>query len=81
MTTTQLTKPRPAEDTLIDALRGCRDVKELKALDKEVRNEVDDHLAEALAGPIPPPEELYENIFIEDATARGIELADSHIVA
>jgi len=42
---------------------------------------VDDHLAEALAGPIPPPEELFENMFIEDATARGIELADSHIVA
>ena len=33
VTSTQLTKPRPAEDTLIDALRGCRDVKELKALD------------------------------------------------
>ena len=31
MTSTQLTKPRPAEDTLIDALRGCLDVKELKA--------------------------------------------------
>ena len=36
MTTTQLTKPRPAEDTLIDALRGCRDVKELKALEQRL---------------------------------------------
>ena len=37
MTSTQLTKPRPAEDTLIDALRGCRDVKELKAACKGKR--------------------------------------------
>ena len=35
VTTTQLTKPRPAEDTLIDALRGCRDVNELKALEQQ----------------------------------------------
>ena len=36
VTSTQLTKPRPAEDTLIDALRGCRDVKELKALEQRL---------------------------------------------
>ena len=36
VTSTQLTKPRPAEDTLIDALRGCRDVNELKALEQRL---------------------------------------------
>ena len=41
MTTTQLTKPRPAEDTLIDALRGCRDVKELKALEQRLASSTD----------------------------------------
>ena len=41
VTTTQLTKPRPAEDTLIDALRGCRDVKELKALEQRLASTTD----------------------------------------
>ena len=41
MTSTQLTKPRPAEDTLIDALRGCRDVKELKALELRLASTTD----------------------------------------
>ena len=41
MTTTELTKPRPAEDTLIDALRGCRDVKELKALEQRLASTTD----------------------------------------
>ena len=41
MTSTQLTKPRPAEDTLIDALRGCRDVKELKALEQRLASSTD----------------------------------------
>ena len=41
MTSTQLTKPRPAEDTLIDALRGCRDVKELKALEQRLASTTD----------------------------------------
>ena len=41
MTTTQLTKPRPAEDTLIDALRGCRNVKELKALEQRLASSTD----------------------------------------
>ena len=41
MISTQLTKPRPAEDTLIDALRGCRDVKELKALEQRLASTTD----------------------------------------
>ena len=41
VTSTQLTKPRPAEDTLIDALRGCRDVKELKALEQRLASTTD----------------------------------------
>ena len=41
MTSTQLTKPRPAEDTLIEALRGCRDVKELKALEQRLASTTD----------------------------------------
>ena len=41
VTITQLTKPRPAEDTLIDALRGCRDVKELKALEQRLASTTD----------------------------------------
>ena len=41
MTTTQLNKARPAEDTLIDALRGCRDVKELKALEQRLASSTD----------------------------------------
>ena len=32
---------RPAEDTLIDALRGCRDVKELKALEQRLASTTD----------------------------------------
>ncbi len=41
MTDTHITKPRPAEDTLIDALRGCRDVKELKALEERLAASTD----------------------------------------
>ena len=41
VTSTQLTKARPAEDTLIDALRGCRDVKELKALEQRLASSTD----------------------------------------
>ena len=41
VTSSQLTKPRPAEDTLIDALRGCRDVKELKALEQRLASTTD----------------------------------------
>ena len=41
MTSPQITKPRPAEDTLIDALRGCRDVKELKALEQRLAASTD----------------------------------------
>ena len=41
VTSTQLTKPRPAEDTLIDALRGCRDVKELKTLEQRLASTTD----------------------------------------
>ena len=41
MTTTQLTKPRPAEDTLIDALTCCRDVKALKALEQRLASSAD----------------------------------------
>ena len=41
VTSTQLTKARPAEDTLIDALRGCRDVKELKALEQRLATTTD----------------------------------------
>ena len=41
VTTTQLTKPRPAEDTLIDALRGCQNVRELKALERRLASTTD----------------------------------------
>ena len=41
VTSTQLTKARPAEDTLIDALRGCREVKELKALEQRLASTTD----------------------------------------
>ena len=41
MTSTQLTKPQPAEDTLIDALRGCRNVNELKALEQRLATNTD----------------------------------------
>ena len=41
MTSTQLTNAQPAEDTLIDALRGCRDVKELKALEQRLASTTD----------------------------------------
>ena len=41
VTTTQLNKARPAEDTLIDALRGCRDVQELKALEQHLASTTD----------------------------------------
>ena len=41
VTSTQLTNARPVEDTLIDALRGCRDVKELKALEQRLASTTD----------------------------------------
>ena len=41
VTSTQLTKARPAEDTLIDALRGCRDVRELKAPEQRLASTTD----------------------------------------
>lgn len=41
MTTTQLNKTRPAEDTLIDALRGCSDVNELKTLEQSLASTTD----------------------------------------
>ena len=41
VTSTQLTNARPAEDTLIDALRGCRDVQELKALEQRLASTTD----------------------------------------
>ena len=41
VTSSQLSKTRPAEDTLIDALRGCRDVKELKALEQRLASTTD----------------------------------------
>ena len=41
VTSTQLTNAQPAEDTLIDALRGCRDVQELKALEQRLASTTD----------------------------------------
>ena len=41
MTSTQLTNARPDEDTLIDALRGCRDVRELKAIEQRLASTTD----------------------------------------
>ena len=41
VTSTQLIKPRPAEDTLIDALRGCQNVRELKALERHLASTTD----------------------------------------
>ena len=41
VTSTQLTNARPSEDTLIDALRGCRNVKELKALEQRLASTTD----------------------------------------
>jgi hypothetical protein len=36
LNTTQLLADRPKEDTLIDALRGCRTVQELKAIEQRL---------------------------------------------
>ena len=41
VTSIQLTNARPSEDTLIDALRGCRNVKELKALEQRLASTTD----------------------------------------
>ena len=35
--TSQLLKTLPSEDTLIDALRGCRHTEELEALEQRIR--------------------------------------------
>ena len=35
--TSQLLKTLPSEDTLIDALRGCRHTEELEALEQRLR--------------------------------------------
>jgi hypothetical protein len=36
--TSQLLQTRPSEDTLIDALRGCRHAQELEALEQRLRD-------------------------------------------
>eukprot|EP01046_Picozoa_sp_COSAG06_P027845 COSAG06_NODE_2480_length_6788_cov_3.392084_8_plen_193_part_00 len=59
---------------------GWMDAKELKALDKEIRAEVDVALAAALAAGPPPVHELMDDIFLEDADARAVELINSRVV-
>jgi pyruvate dehydrogenase E1 component alpha subunit len=60
--------------------QGWMDAKELKALDKEIRAEVDVALAAALAAGPPPVHELMDDIFLEDADARAVELINSRVV-
>ena len=59
---------------------GWYDAKEIKAMDKEIRAEVDVALAAALAAGPPPVSELMDNIYIEDANARAVELCESRVV-
>ena len=60
--------------------QGWMDAKELKALDKEIRAEVDVALAAALAAGPPPVHELMDDILLEDADARAVELINSRVV-
>jgi hypothetical protein len=48
--------------------------------DKEIRAEVDVALAAALAAGPPPNHELMDDIFLEDADARAVELINSRVV-
>lgn len=59
---------------------GWYDAKEIKAMDKEIRAEVDVALNAALAASPPPVSELMDNIFIEDANHRAVELCESRVV-
>jgi len=60
---------------------GMMTAEEVKALEKQIRKEVDAAAKEAAAGTLPPNNELMDNIYTHDATARGTELANSRIVA
>ena len=55
--------------TYIESLRRCTlenqfsDAAELKEIEKSIRKEVQDALKNAKAGPVPPMEDLYSNIW------------------
>ncbi|MAI95794.1 MAG: hypothetical protein CMN95_03615 [Synechococcus sp. MED650] len=62
MTTAQLHGTRPAEDTLIDALRGCREVSQLKALENRLASTTD----------APPLFEWICDLLVERRISRGL---------
>mmetsp|Transcript_25238 Transcript_25238/g.39387 ORF Transcript_25238/g.39387 Transcript_25238/m.39387 type:complete len:397 (-) Transcript_25238:29-1219(-) len=51
---------------------------ELKAIEKEAKEEANAAHKKALADPFPEPEDLYKDILVEDTFVRGVELAKSH---
>ena len=60
--TSQLLQTLPSEDTLIDALRGCRHTEELEALEQRLRGVND----------APPLFEWICNLLVARRTSRGL---------
>ena len=62
MSTSQLLQTLPSEDTLIDALRGCRHTEELEALEQRLRGVND----------APPLFEWICNLLVARRISRGL---------
>ena len=62
VTTSQLLQTLPSEDTLIDALRGCRHTEELEALEQRLRGVND----------APPLFEWICNLLVARRISRGL---------
>jgi TPP-dependent pyruvate/acetoin dehydrogenase alpha subunit len=59
---------------------GLMGAAELKAFEKAIKKEVDAAAAAAAADGPPPPSERGDNLYTHPYPARGVELANSHVV-
>jgi len=57
---------------------GMATAEEIKAINKEVKQEIDEAVQFAMDSPLPPPEELYHDIYVEPAPVRAVELINSY---
>ena len=59
---------------------GLMEATDLKAFEKKIKKEVDEAAKAAEADGPPPISELWDNIYTHPYSARGVELANSHVV-
>ncbi|KAL6049283.1 Pyruvate dehydrogenase E1 component subunit alpha-2, mitochondrial [Balamuthia mandrillaris] len=52
---------------------------ELKAIDQEVKEEIEAAIKFALESPFPPPEQLYADVYAEPTPIRAVELVNSFV--